>query len=118
MSRQDRDNRARYLVLNSEDVDEFAVVSLGPTVRAGRGIDELRRDADAVAAAPNAALQYISCAQLPPDLPDIDRLALVLEGRIARDNHELRKPRQLGRNVLGNTVAEIVLLRIAAEVSE
>jgi len=67
---------------------------------------------------PDAALQHVACAQLPPDLPDINRLALVLEGGIARDDHELGEPRQLRCNVLSNAVAEIVLLRVAAEVGE
>jgi len=49
-------------------------------VSAGYGIDELRRNADLTAAPPDAALQHVAGAQLTPDLPDIDRLALVLEG--------------------------------------
>ena len=55
-------------------------------MRAGHGVDELRCDADTIAAPPDAALQYVACAQFPPDLPNIDRLSLVLEGRISRDD--------------------------------
>jgi hypothetical protein len=77
-----------------------------------------RRDAEATAAPPNAALQDVARVKLPADLPDIDRLALVLEGRIARDDNELGEPRQLGCDVLGHAIAEIVLLRVAAEIGE
>src|SRR5262245_28522160 len=107
MSGEDGDNRARHLVLDREGVVQFAVVPLAPTVGAGQGVDELRRDADAVAAASDATLQYILRVQLPPDLPDIDRLALVLEGRISRDDQEIGKPRQFGDDVFGDAVAEI-----------
>ena len=79
MRREERNNRARHLVLDCERVVQFAVVPFGPTVGASQGIDELRGDADAVAASPHASFQDVACAQLPTDLPDIDRLALVLE---------------------------------------
>ena len=118
MGHENRDNRTRHLVLDRENVVKLAVVSVGPPVGAGRGLDELRRDADALAAPPNAPLKQVACTQLPPDLPEIDRLALVLEGGIAPDDDKLGESRQLGCNVLGNAVAEIVLLRVATEVCE
>jgi hypothetical protein len=37
------------LVLDREDIGEIAVVTLGPNVVAGFGLDQLRGDADAVA---------------------------------------------------------------------
>ena len=79
MSGEGRDNCAGHLVLDRECVVKFAVIPLSPAVAAGHGIDELRRDANTVATTPDAALQHVAGAQLPPDLPDIDRLALVLE---------------------------------------
>ncbi len=72
MSRQDRDNRAYHFVLDCEDVVKLTVISFGPAMGAGLGLDKLRRDADAVAAPPDASLQYVPHTQLPPDLPDID----------------------------------------------
>src|SRR5215468_7265863 len=65
MSREDGDNRARHLVLDRENVVQFAVVPLSPAVGAGYGIDELRRDTDAVAAPPDASLQQVACVKLP-----------------------------------------------------
>jgi hypothetical protein len=91
MSSERRDNRSRHFILDREDVVKLAVISLRPAVGAGQGIDELRGDADATAAAPYATLQYIPHAQVLPDVSNINRLALVLEGRIACDDQELGK---------------------------
>jgi hypothetical protein len=41
-----------------------------------------------------------------------------LETRISRDDKELGEARELGDDVFGNAVAEIILLRIAAVVAE
>jgi hypothetical protein len=56
MSGEDRDNRARHLVLDRKNVVQCAVVPLGPAVGAGHRIDELGRDTDQVAAAPDAKM--------------------------------------------------------------
>jgi hypothetical protein len=48
VSREERDDRARHLVLDRENVAQFTVVALGLAVGAGHGIDKLRRDADAI----------------------------------------------------------------------
>jgi hypothetical protein len=52
VSREDDDNLVSQLVLDREDVDEFAVVPLGPAMGAGCSVNELRRDADTVADPP------------------------------------------------------------------
>ena len=57
------DDRAGYLVLDGEHILELPVVALGPAMNAGHGIDELRRDAHAVTAAANAALQDVAHAK-------------------------------------------------------
>ena len=68
--------------------------------------------------ATNAALQNVAHAKLAADLAHVDRLALVLEGGIAGDDEQLGEPRQLGKDILGNAVGEIVLALVAAEVVE
>ena len=85
---------------------------------AGLGVDELRRDAEIVAGAPDAALEHIAHAELAPELGDVHRLPLVLEGRVAREHAQVARPRQLGQDVLGQAVAEILLARVAAQVDE
>src|SRR5580700_3521557 len=66
MRSEDCDNRADDLVLDHEHVVQLPVVSLGPSMGAGPGIDELRRYADTIAAPPDAPLQYVPRAQLSP----------------------------------------------------
>src|ERR1700751_4884007 len=56
--------------------------------------------------------------KLPGDIAHIERLALELEGCVARDDLERRDLRQVGRDVLADAVAEIFLLGLAAHVGE
>src|SRR6266849_9406805 len=50
MGSEDRDDRARHLVLDRECVEQLAVVPLAPSMSTGGGIDELRRDENTIAA--------------------------------------------------------------------
>ena len=52
------------------------------------------------------------------DFLDVHHLALEREGGVARDHEQRRDLRQIGDDVLGDAVAEIFLLRIAAHVDE
>ena len=85
---------------------------------AGRGVDQLGGDADAVAGAANAALQHVAHAKLAPDLPHVDGLALVPEAGVAGDDEQLGEPRQLRDDVLGDAVAEVFLIRVATHAGE
>src|SRR5262245_28048118 len=71
LGHQDRNDRPGNLVLNSEDVLQLAVVTLGPKVSAGQGIDELGGDADAIAGPTDAAFENVANAELAADLPYI-----------------------------------------------
>ena len=48
----------------------------------------------------------------------IHRLALVDEGRVARDDQQIAEARQLGDDVLGQSVGEEILVRFAAHIGE
>jgi hypothetical protein len=106
------------LVLDGKGVLKFAIVALGPAMGAGGGVDKLGTDADAVAGAANAALQHVARAKLTPDLSHVDALPLVAEARVAGDDEQLGEPRQLCDDVLGDTVAEVFLIRIATHAGE
>jgi hypothetical protein len=56
--------------------------------------------------------------QLSSDLLGVDPLALIGERGIARDHEHVRDPRQIRRQILGDSVREILLLRVIAEVGE
>jgi len=57
-------------------------------------------------------------AQLATDLLRVDPPALVGERGIARDHKHAGDPRQIGRQVLGDPVREILLLRVVAEIGK
>ena len=115
---QGGDDRGGHLVLDREDVLELAVVALGPDVPVGLGIDQLHRDAHAVARLAHAALDHVLHAELRRHLLDPDRAVLVHEGRVARDHEQVAKARERGDDVLGQAVGEELLLGIAAHVDE
>ena len=118
LHRKHRHDRPDDFVLEGKSVIELAIVAVSPLVRTGRSVDKLSADADTVARAANAALQHVAHPELAPDLPDVDGLALVLEARIAGDHKQLREPRQIGDDVFGDAVTEIVLARVTAHVGE
>jgi hypothetical protein len=72
------------LVLDGENIVERPVVALGPEVRSGLRVDELRSDPDPVAAPPNAPFEQIAHAKLLADLAEVNRATLVGEAGIAR----------------------------------
>src|SRR5215469_5063262 len=69
-------HRLADFVLHHEDVGEIAIVALRPDVLAGLGLDQLRRDADAVARFAETAFQDITHPQFAPDLLHIDGATL------------------------------------------
>src|SRR5258708_32858510 len=94
------------LVLDREDIGEIAVVTLGPDVVAGFGLDQLRGDADAVAGFTQAAFEHVAHAKLAPDLLHVHRVTLVSEARVAGDDEQRGVARQRGNDVFGDPVSE------------
>src|SRR5260370_37209477 len=80
--------------------------------------DWLRREYETDAAATCAAFDEIGVAEILADLRRVLRLALVGEGRIARDHGKPAPVGQRGDDVLGEAIDEIFLGRIAAHVCE
>src|SRR6266404_2113505 len=86
-----RRNRVGNLVLNRENVLNWSIVSLGPKMAAGFGVDQLCRDTDALPGTGDAPLQYISNAKLACHLPYFYSLVLVSECRTPRDDKKRAK---------------------------
>src|ERR1700730_1103295 len=78
--RERADDLAGDLVLHGEDVGKLAVVTVRPDVRAGRGVDQLGRDAHPIVDLAHAAFDHVAHAELATHLGDADRTALVDEG--------------------------------------
>ena len=115
---QGGDDRLGDLVLDREDVGKVAVVAVGPGVTAGLGVDQLGGDPHPVAGLAHAAFEDVGDVERARDFLDVHHLALERERRVPRDHEQRRDLRQIGDDVLGNAVAEIFLLRVAAHVDE
>src|SRR5215831_1721031 len=87
------------LVLDGKYVGQLAVVSLGPEMVPGFGIDQLRRDPDPIAGTTDAAFDHVTHAQLARHLADIHSGPLVSERRAARNDKEGAVARQVGDDV-------------------
>src|SRR5215471_21800635 len=88
LNRERADDLLHNLVLGREDVGEIAIEPFRPQMPAAASIDELRRDAHAIAGLADAALEYEPHAQVAPDLLHFERPALVDEGGVARDHEQ------------------------------
>src|SRR5262249_14005187 len=115
---QCRDDDVGDLVLDGEDIIELPVVSLSPDPAAGGGVDQLRCDTHAVSGPAYAALDDVCHAELASDLLDVAPSFARDPGRRERHHEEIAEPREPGDDVLGNTVGEVHLIRIAAVVVE
>ena len=106
------------LPLDGEEVVHRTVVALRPEVRVSGHIDQLGGDAQLIAGALHAPFQDGAHVQLPADLADGERVALELHAGGAADHVHVLDLGQLRDDVLGEPVAEELLLRIAAHVHE
>ena len=82
------------------------------------GVDQLYIDQNPVAASPNAALYDITHSQIAPDLLYVHGFAFVGEGRVAGDHEAADDPRDIGRQVVGNSIGKIFLVGVAREVDK
>src|SRR5207237_1220046 len=74
--------------------------------------------ADLVLFALHRAFEHVAHAELLADLLRIDGLALEGKGGVARDHEAVADARQIGGEIFGDAVGEIVLARIVREVCE
>src|SRR5579872_6507360 len=112
------DDRLHNLVLYGEKLPQFPIKFFGPYMTTGLGIDQLRVDTYALAYSPDAAFDDKADVQLPTDLLDVYCCIPVLE-RSQTGPHRKKTPtRQFGNDVFRNSVAEILLFRVAAHIAE
>ena len=104
--------------LRFREIGAIGVEPVCPDVCARFRVDQLHIHADLVAAAPHAALEHIADAELATDLLRIDRFALVGEGGVARDHEAAGNALEIGRQIIGDPVGKIFLVRIVRQVRE
>jgi hypothetical protein len=75
-----------HFVLDSKNVFEPAVVTIGPDVMSIACLYQLRADADAIPGFPDTALEHITDAKIASHLANVDRLTPVGEGGITCDD--------------------------------
>src|SRR6266851_720716 len=85
---------------------------------ASGGIHQLGGYPHVVAGLAYAALQHVRHSQLATYILHLRRLALVGEGRRARDDKEVREPGESSNKVVGDAIAEIFLLGVVTHVGE
>ena len=108
------DHLPRDAFLQIEHIAEHILVPLGPDVEAGLGVDQLRRDAQAVARASDTALQQKMNPQLAPHPGGVDVFVLVGERGVAGNDEQAPETRQRGDDLLYQAIREIPLLRVIA----
>src|SRR5229473_376846 len=86
-------------------------------VAAGR-IHQLRGYPYGVGSLAHAAFQYVLHPQFATYILHFCCFALVGEGRRARDDKEVREPGESSNKVVGDAIAEIFLVAVAAHVGE
>ena len=106
------------LVLEVEEVVDDAVVAVGPEMGAGHGVDQLRRDAHAVARLAQAPFEHVADAEGARHLAHVHRLALVGIGGVPRDDGEVADARQRRGDLLDDAVGEEFGRRVARHVVE
>src|SRR6516162_1467222 len=87
-------------------------------MRSGLSLDELCSDANATPGLSHTSFEYVSYAEFASNLLYVHRAALVDEAGIACDHEHPFDARETGDDFLNDTVAEVLLLRIAAHVVE
>ena len=106
------------LVLHVEKVGDRLVEAVRPKMICALGVDELDVHPDAVGGALDAAFEDIADVELAPDLFEVDRLALEVEGGVSSDHPHSAHLRKVGGEALGDAVDEIVLPGIAPDIGE
>src|SRR5882762_8887298 len=115
---QSLDDRCGDFVLQREDVVEVAVVTLGPEVIVARPVHQLGGDPYAATCFAHTAFQYMVDLEFTCDFRHVDVLALEYESAVAGGHRQRRDLAQIRDDVLGDSVAKILLLRIAAHVGK
>src|SRR6266852_9869076 len=85
---------------------------------ASGGIYQLGGYPHVVTGLAHAALQDVRHSQLAAYVLHLRRLALVGEGRRARNDKEVREPGESSNKVVGHAITEIFLALVAAHVGE
>jgi hypothetical protein len=97
------------LILHFEKISQWLVEAFGPEMLAAFGVDELDVDAHAASVALDRAFKHIADPELLAEFSGVDILAFEREGGVAGDHEGAAEARQVGGQVLRESVGEIIL---------
>jgi hypothetical protein len=106
------------LILDQEDVLELPVVGLRPEMASTFRLDQLGGNAHPVARLADAAFEHVGYVEHLSDLADVAILALERKGRRARDHLEVGLLDEFIQDLLGDSLAEVVVVSIPRHVHE
>src|SRR5215469_13228452 len=89
-----------------------------PDVCAAPGIDQLYVHPHLLTCPPHAPFEQVANTEFAPDLLNVDGFALIRKRRVSGYYEALGNPRQICGEIVGDTVREIVLLRIVRQICE
>src|SRR5208337_567836 len=104
--------------LQLEYVGDVLFETIGPKMGAARRVDQLRVDAHSALVALHRSFEDVSHAKLLADLLGVDVLPLERESRVAGDHETAANARQIGGQILGYAISEVILVRVVREVGE
>ena len=113
-----RYNGSRDFFLDREDVRQLPIVALRPQLVAVLRTDQLRADSEPVPALSNASLDDRRNAQLSANLADVGIRILELKGGGPGGDLEAINSAQGRDQFVGQSVAEVLLVLLLAEVGE
>ena len=95
-----------------------AIQRRSPQLRPIVDIDELGGDDEGASPLDDVAREHRLNAELPADVPRIDVLSLVTEDGAARHDAQSRNLREVVDEALGETIAEVIELCVAAAIHQ
>src|SRR5438093_1704695 len=112
------DNGPGYLILDGKDVREVTIVAVSPDVPTIATAYKLSRHAHPRAGLANASFQDKLDPKLLADLLHIWGLVLISKNRVSGDDEKAGNLGKVGDDILGHTVAEVLLLWVTAHIVE
>ena len=91
---------------------EVPIVGLGPEPRSRLCVDELRAHANGRTSLADASFEHVTRAESGAQGPFVSSLSLQAGCRGARDDRQISKPRESGRDLLAEAVRERLHLRL------
>jgi hypothetical protein len=112
------DDLPRHAFLHLEDVVDRAAVLVGPEVGIGQRVDQLGSDSEAVAGFPDASFEDVAHAEIAANRPHVLLRALQLHRGRSGDDTQRLDLREVRDDLLGEPVAEVLVVRVGAQVCE